>query len=269
MIYFLNKIRLFILKNIYENNNMGILSFDKLSFVVGLGITLLLCGLIMFYVKQKFSVYDRAITEQSQLLKHLVSSIQMSSSQTLSADGAVHSARRAHDIFGGVTNNDSRIVVSDDDGDDDGDEENCDNDSDSDTVSDDSSSDDSSSDDDEDDDNISGKTFNILDNIKVVSVDDLRLSNETKLVDEISNVNIDTEETNIGNDINILNTDELNFDENGELIEKETFDNENLDNLLEKRKYVELNKSQLQDLCKERNLSIKGSKKDLIDRLME
>ena len=100
MIYLFNKIRLFILKNIYQIYNMGIFGFDKVSFVVGLGITLLLCGLIMFYVKQRFSVYDRAITEQSQLLKYLVSSIQVGpppmSDNLFSAPGAVEQAKRVY-----------------------------------------------------------------------------------------------------------------------------------------------------------------------------
>ena len=70
-------------------------------------------------------------------------------------------------------------------------------------------------------------------------------------------------------ELNVLNTEELKLDETDELMENKLSSSDNLENLLEKKKYVDLSKTQLQELCKERNLSIKGSKKDLIDRLME
>jgi hypothetical protein len=62
---------------------------------------------------------------------------------------------------------------------------------------------------------------------------------------------------------------EVNIDNNDESLNDKTYSIDNLDNMLEKKKYVDLSKAQLQELCKERNLSFKGSKKDLIDRLME
>lgn len=263
---------------------MGLFGFDKLSFVAGLGITLLLCGLIMFYVKQKFSVYDRTIMEQSQLLKHLVSSIQMNSS-SLAANGAVESARKAHDLFGDETNTKiiNRIVVSDDE-DDDGDEDD-DASSDSETVSDSDDNDDSDDSDDSDDDeesnvNMISKLNTLEDeklNIKVVNVDDLNILNNAELLSEEQSTSLkinkekDTyqEENQMINDENDEN-DENDINENVDNTEKKwILENDNLENIKEKSKYVELNKSQLQELCKERNLSIKGSKKDLIDRLIE
>jgi hypothetical protein len=287
MIYLFNKIRLFILKNIYQNYNMGIFGLDKLSFVVGLGITLLLCGLIMFYVKQKFAVYDRTIMEQSQLLKHLVTSIQMNSViGSASAPGAVDSARRAHTLFGGEERNDSRIIVSDDEDEDD-DNSNESYSSDTESESDSESSDSDSESENEENPNNSHKPFNInitqLDNeklnikqinlsndIKVVNVDDLRVANETldNLTTELlSHISVNRESNE--DELNVLNTEELKLDETDELMENKLSSSDNLENLLEKKKYVDLSKTQLQELCKERNLSIKGSKKDLIDRLME
>jgi len=253
---------------------MGLFGFDKVSFVVGLGITLLLCGLIMFYVKQKFSVYDRAIMEQSQLLKHLVSSIQMNSS-SLSANGAVDTARKVHNLFGEENN---RIVVSDDESGDDDNDDNDDNvSSDSETISDSDDSDDDCDDsvdgDNECDNNIEGcvTESNSLEdeklNIKVVNVDDLNILNINHLSEEqTTNLMFNKEnDTYTEND-----NDEQDINENVDNAEKKwILENDNLEIMTEKSKYIELNKVQLQELCKERNLSIKGSKKDLIDRLIE
>jgi hypothetical protein len=266
---------------------MGTFGFDKLSFIVGLGITLLLCGLIMFYVKQKFSVYDRSITEQSQLLKYLVSSIQMGPQCPVSAPGAVDEAKRAHNSFGIVGgNSDGRILVSDDEDDDNESEDESDIDSDesdseSDSVSDNENDDDNYSHKSKlfnlnssvlDDDKLNIKQINLSsDNIKIVNVDDVRLASEhiNHLTSELlSEDNHNHRENNQSHDDD-KTLQELNLDDNDELIGDSTSKLDNLENMLEKRKYVELSKTQLQDLCKERNLSQKGSKKDLIDRLME
>ena len=300
MIYLLNKIRLFILKNIYQNYNMGIFCFDKLSFVVGLGITLLLCGLIMFYVKQRFSVYDRAITEQSQLLKYLVSSIQSGpsiSSDSISAPGAVEEAKRIHNSlssFGG--NDDKRIVVSDDENDSESEtESDSDMESDSETESDSDAENDTETESGNDgssqvpqsyqhksfsvnpsvlvdDEKLNIKQINLSnENIKVVNVDNLRLTNEqsVNLVNELLSHLENHDEMSLCNEDKCINIQEVNFDHNDESVTDKTSSVDNLDNMLEKKKYIDLSKTQLQELCKERNLSFKGSKKDLIDRLME
>jgi hypothetical protein len=260
---------------------------DKLCFVIGLGITLLLCGLIMFYVKQRFSVYDRAITEQSQMLKHLVSSIQTDTSFLRSAQGAVNAAKNAREMFettlGGdqcvgdecdvVEDNVHRIVVSDD-------EDNSGSVSDSDSESDSESESESENDVEGeenveqavslDDNKLNIRQINVND-IKVVKLDDLTINENIQSLtsDEIESVSehfkFDVDETN---DMSSNLVDSILSYHNGDDID--TDDSlSNLDPSFSKNKYLDLSKSQLQDLCKEKNFSVKGSKKDLIDRLIE
>lgn len=108
---------------------MPFCKFESLGFIINLGITLLLCGLIMFYVRQRFAAYDRHLSEQSQLLKHLVSNIQTTllPSNELATSSAIKAAQKFHD---------EKIVVSDDEVDDESDSEsNEDTESDSDMDS--------------------------------------------------------------------------------------------------------------------------------------
>lgn len=282
--YILNKIRLFILKNIYQIYYMSIFGVDKLAFVVGLGITLLLCGLIMFYVKQKFAIYDRALMDIGQQLKYLVGSIQHgipSQDSSISAQGAVDQAKRTYSMFGG--DSDNRILVSDDENEKESDGSESENDSESDdsdneSVSDNEKDDNSASNNHLhnsfvqnhsvlDDDTLNIKQINLpFDNIKVVNVNDLRLMNEQTIVstNELSHMDNGA----VCSEDKCVNLEEFKLDNNDELLIK-IHNDDNLESILKKKIYVDLTKSELQELCKERNLSVKGSKKDLIDRLIE
>lgn len=60
---------------------MNFFKIEGNGFVICLGIILLLTGLIMFYVKQRFAVYDKLLSEQNKLLKHVVSNIENMSTQ--------------------------------------------------------------------------------------------------------------------------------------------------------------------------------------------
>ena len=77
---------------------MPFFKFESFGFIISLGITLLLCGLLMFYVRQRFAAYDRHLIEQSQLLKHLVSNIQTNlvPSSELAAASAMKAAQQIH-----------------------------------------------------------------------------------------------------------------------------------------------------------------------------
>jgi hypothetical protein len=258
---------------------MGILGCDKLWFVVGVGITLLLSGLIMFYVKQKFSVYDRHITEQSQMLKHLVNSIQSNTLHSLSSRDAVYAAQKAHEQLSNDKNDEhSRIVVSDDEGNEndytDDDDDDDDDDDEDDSDSDDSFS--SHSDSDEVDSRVNSKNIIVskLDdklNIKQINLlnDGVNILNIEDLSDvsQVLNNNSDEFYSDLSNNVKVVSL-KLNDDNN--LVE-ETLSSSKMNDLenTDKNIYVELSKQQLQDLCKERDLSTKGSKKDLIDRLLE
>lgn len=316
---------------------------DKLWFVISLGITLLLSGLIMFYVKQRFSVYDRHITEQNQLLKHLVNSIRTNASP-LSAKGAVDEARKYHEQLNlnNMVNANSLIVVSDDENEE----------SDEDSSSEESTADDSKESDtesDSDDNDVEEHDDNKL-NIKQINLSNdgigigigLKLDNLSgmfKYLDKTSGDNDDNESNNSDDDaddsddsddsdddsgeesqlelvsnetnncvllqcVNIedtlnlnndnenennetsqlqfpnmnnsqkslpseLKTVSVNLNENDEKVELSVSENGDLENLLIKQKYIDMSKHNLQELCKERNISSKGSKKELIDRLLE
>jgi len=117
---------------------MPFFKFESFGFIISLGITLLLCGLLMFYVRQRFAAYDRHLIEQSQLLKHLVSNIQTNlvPSSELAAASAMKAAQQIHNNKN--NENTDKIVVSDDEIDS---ESESDSESDSDSDSSDSVSD--------------------------------------------------------------------------------------------------------------------------------
>ena len=124
---------------------MPFFKFESVGFIISLGITLLLCGLLMFYVRQRFAAYDRHLIEQSQLLKHLVSNIQTNlvPSSELAAASAMKAAQQIHNKKNVNENNKNnentdKIVVSDDEIDS---ESESDSESDSDSDSSDSVSD--------------------------------------------------------------------------------------------------------------------------------
>jgi len=252
---------------------------NKILFAVVFGIVVMAMGLILFYVRQKFSVYDRAITEQSQLLKHLVNSIHNNS---LSARGASDEARRVHEQIS--RDNSTRIIVSDDEDNNDDEEYNDDDDDDDDSINSSSETEDTESSEEEDD-NISENEENELNNphIVVSKINDDKINikqinllnmeeNDNELnVEDISaklafEDNTSTLENGSQDNLKIVSLN-LNEDENKSNIMSSNYDY--LENMLMKKKYIELSKQQLQDLCKDKNLSTKGSKKDLIDRLLE
>lgn len=121
---------------------MAFFKFESFGFIISLGITLLLCGLLMFYVRQRFAAYDRHLIEQSQLLKHLVSNIQTNlvPSSELAAASAIKTAQQIHNKknVNEKNENNDKIIVSDDEIDSESEsdsESECDSDS-SDIVSD-------------------------------------------------------------------------------------------------------------------------------------
>jgi hypothetical protein len=98
----------------------NIFNFGNLGFVVNLGIVLLLTGLIMLYVKNKFSIYDKCLEEQSNMLRHLVTTLQTQQlrggnshyNNELASNVAIDTARRIN-LNNSLKKND-KIIVSDD-----------------------------------------------------------------------------------------------------------------------------------------------------------
>lgn len=294
---------------------MPFFKFESFGFIISLGITLLLCGLIMFYVRQRFAAYDRHLIEQSQLLKHLVSNIQtnMGPSSELASSSAIHAAQLIHNRKN-VGENNEKIVVSDDEIDSDSESE-SENESDSES---------SVSDSDSEDENKNNKcetlgkcqilpfgnmlstlmTVNKSSNKKDMSENDTNedsdeestdsscdslsresLSNDeiikeqikhidfTPTIDDIkvlenddvdSYLNVHNLDEEISNKNNVL--DEIHVTKLNDVIEKS-------DNLETKKKPIfnlkDLSKKALQDICKDRNLPINGTKGDLINRLSQ
>lgn len=331
---------------------MGILSLKPSSFIINLGITLVLSGLIMVYVKQKFASYDRHFNTIDNHLKNLVSMVQKQSASlatsavnwcsqpdsklksntsgnsSLAAEGAVEAAKNAHEMFGGVDSdsklNDkslNKIIVSD-------------NESESYTDDDDEEEDDESSSDSNTEENekieeivldnfklngdikqifitneepmhflnnlmvlgnqkILGETLDLddanessIDSIEDLSESDSDDENDEKIDNELVDIESKllclTTETIIDNIENIeshtsvddslstliVNDEADNYDKEVRETETET-EREELSPLnMSVGQLVEMSKNNLQDLCKSRNLSIKGSKKELIDRLL-
>lgn len=326
---------------------MGILSLKPSSFIINLGITLVLSGLIMVYVKQKFASYDKQFNTIDNYLKNLVSMVQKQSASfasasssrvnwcsqsdskndsehtksSLAAEGALDAAKDAHDRFG------DKIVVSD-------------NESDSETESEteDDSESESETDAETDIENkteknieeihldnlkfngeikqifitgeepmhflnnlmvlgnpkIIGKTLDLdmeLDNLKDNETDDdtsdssdtenddseseddsllannqLEIKNDESYVKDSESLSqTNTEVLNLSNVFNVLKTQ----NENQSKLEENESLSLSLSHLnMSVGQLVEMSKNNLQELCKSRNLSIKGSKKELIDRLL-
>lgn len=334
---------------------MGILSLKPSSFIINLGITLVLSGLIMVFIKQKFASYDKQFQIIDYNLKNLLTTVQKQTasfassavnwcsqsdskvnlnkeSSSLAAEGALDAAKEAHEKFGTTGNilsqksdkNLNKIVVSDNEEESesytDDDESNSDSETeeseneesekveeiqldnlklngeikqifitneepmhflnnlmvlgnhkkllgetldldnlqnveldDNSNGSSDNSSDDDSESESENEDNEDNENNKIL--------SDESTTIETKLVSLIpenivENVNASNETPNKNEDQNILKNEEP------ETIESLSPLNMSVGQL------VEMSKNNLQELCKSRNLSIKGSKKELIDRLL-
>jgi hypothetical protein len=126
-------------------NILSFLNFGNLSFIVSLGIILLLTSMIMLYVRTKFASYDKCLEEQSNLLKKLVISLQtpnivggnfINNDSKLASNVAINTARQIN-----INNkSDKKIIVSDDEDDEytndsDDDEIESDSESDSETQS--------------------------------------------------------------------------------------------------------------------------------------
>jgi hypothetical protein len=98
----------------------NIFNFGNLTFVVNLGIILLLTGLIMLYVRNKFSTYDRCLEEQSNMLRHLITTLQNQQYNSVNAgpntelasDIAIKTARKIN-----YNRQNNKIIVSDDEDD--------------------------------------------------------------------------------------------------------------------------------------------------------
>jgi hypothetical protein len=315
---------------------MGILDKIKSShFIINLGITLVLSGLIMVYVKQKFSSYDRQLNYQNGLLKeltHLVKKMQLQSNgiPSLASDGAIDAAKIAHKQFSEKIN-DNKIKVSDSESSDTDDSE---------------SETESESEDEDENDNDSEDTVeierenkpfqefseikqiiitnsnegNVLDNLhnlmsvsRPLSIKNMNLENLESLDLDLDNLNEDGIENGSESDSEMssdsdsdndnenedsdnvnkenqsqsmknmnLNYNEMNINNNSELMSmssygskvvenpntEEELNQNNENSKLELNHLVDMSKTQLQELCKTKNLSIKGSKKELIDRIL-
>lgn len=96
----------------------NIFNFGNLGFIVNLGIVLLLTGIIMLYIRHKFSIYDNCLEEQSKMLRQLVVTLQnnnysnkceMSNNDNeLASNIAISSARKIN------SKKSNKIIVSDD-----------------------------------------------------------------------------------------------------------------------------------------------------------
>lgn len=325
---------------------MGILSLKPSSFIINLGITLVLSGLIMVFIKQKFASYDKQFNTIDNHLKNLVSMVQKQSvslasspvnwcsqpdskvnlnkdSSSLAAEGALDAAKEAHEKFGGVSQKDdkslNKIVVSD-------------NEEESESYTD----DDDESKSDSDSGSESEESEELEQNVEEIQLDNLKLNGEIKQIfitnEEpmhfLNNLMIlgnhkkvlgetldldnlqESELHNNTNDSSDNSSDdetesESDNEDNGD--GDESINNESklvslmpeniVDNVNNETPYnneeqnirtnevsesteslsplnmsvgqlVEMSKNNLQELCKSRNLSIKGSKKELIDRLL-
>lgn len=298
---------------------MPFFKFESFGFIISLGITLLLCGLIMFYVRQRFAAYDRHLIEQSQLLKHLVSNIQtnIGPSSELASSSAIKAAQLIHNRKN-VDENNEKIVVSDDEIDSDSESEN-ESESDSETSVSDSDSEDENknnkcealgkcpilpfgnmlttlmsankssnkknmsekdSNEDTNEDSDEESTDSSRDSLSIESLSDDQITKEqikqiefTPTIDDItelenddvdSYLNVHNLDDEISNKNNVL--DEIHVTKLNDVIEKS-------DNLETKKKTIfnlkDLSKKALQDICKDRNLPINGTKGELINRLSQ
>jgi hypothetical protein len=298
---------------------MPFFKFESFGFIISLGITLLLCGLIMFYVRQRFAAYDRHLIEQSQLLKHLVSNIQtnIGPSSELASSSAIKAAQLIHNRKN-VDENNEKIVVSDDEIDSDSESEN-ESESDSETSVSDSDSEDENknnkcealgkcpilpfgnmlttlmsankssnkknmsekdSNEDTNEDSDEESTDSSRDSLSIESLSDDQITKEkikhidfTPKLDNIkvlenddfdSALNVHNLDEEISNKNNVL--DEIHVTKLNDVIEKS-------DNLETKKTTIfnlkDLSKKALQDICKDRNLPINGTKGELINRLSQ
>lgn len=228
---------------------------DKISFLICLGVTLLLTGLIIFFMRQKFAVYDRHITEQSQLLKHLVLKLENNIHTTnamLASPSAVAAAKDAHKQFGSahpMLNNSSKIIVSDD-------EES----SDSDCSEDDDDASSSSSDDDSEMSEIDADNLNV--NCKQIKLDEHTIGSQCAVDYHLALDDVDQTKT-----INLNTLDDLEVDEDSDLDQDsdDDSDDDSNDDISLKCDPCGLIENHAEDKITVVHSNIDASKDDIID----
>lgn len=288
------------------------------GFVICLGIILLLTGLIMFYVKQRFSVYDKIISEQNKLLKHVVASIEyssiggMQSANGLSNSIALQTAREVSlRNKSEINDQSSRISVSDDESSEeiesksDEEESECEDSSenDEDSVEDEpeyknnnhsqtkilkisnldyltdlrdgsssSSIDNIDSDDDDEDESEESSQEESMNETKklnmsehFIKVIELPSVSDINNIDEESGFKI---ETGTNKESELLTT-KLNVEEVHEDVKHSISKKIDLANNLASSTLNGLKKTELEAMCKDKNLNTKGTRLELIKRLSE
>jgi hypothetical protein len=261
--------------------------FSKLkcsSPIICLGVTIVLCGFIFLYMRQRFAVYDKHILEQSKMLKHLIGNIQsnmaapMSGGGNLASNEALQAARATFNKMSA-----ERIIVSDDESCDE-DDELAEDDEETETDSD-SDSDTDSDSDSESDDGINADEIHLkcsanecTDEIKHInikdSIEDLDLEPEVSslAIDDVS-TEIKVEKLNYSDECMEVAADmEIDEDEIKPIMidaPPANGGNESLDIDSHLLSLNDLKKNQLIELCKARNLSINGNRNELIKRLSE
>lgn len=163
-------------------NIMNLFGLEGSSFIISLGLTLLVAGVIMFYCLRRFNMLETSIIEQGRILQSFIMRMQEreNSSTQLANDIAINSALNQTMVKEDV----SKIEVSDDEDEDKDEDEESDYDESDDDESDDDESD--KNEQDEDDDNKEKDNIN-LENQIVGQMDNDKCIDISKLT-EISNI---------------------------------------------------------------------------------
>lgn len=235
------------------------------GFMISLGISLLLFGLIMFFIKQKFSFYDETLKKQSDFLKHLALSVQTK----LSAVGGTQSIQQQIQppVENGQSSQDTKPVYLESNTFENNEFEKI-------KVSDDGSDSSESEDDSEEeksyfsnsDDELESKSIQIV-------LQKIDVTNDVSNNCVVALNTMDIDKDNIESDKN--DSDDLSEICDSSDDEEKTQDelsNNPVSNLEQDNIALNLSKlkvKQLTELCKQKNLPHTGKKEDLIARLNE
>lgn len=175
-------------------NIMNLFGLEGSSFIISLGLTLLVAGVIMFYCLRRFNMLETSIIEQGRILQSFIMRMQEreNSSSQLANDVAINSALNQSM----VKEDDSKIEVSDDENEDDDEESDYD-------ESDDEESDEEESDKNEDNINLENQIGGQMDNDKCIDISKItEISNI--VTDKTFNSVVSLELSNLDNPLDIV-----------------------------------------------------------------
>ena len=253
---------------------MNLFGLEGSGFIISLGITLLLSGLIMYYCVQRINSLEQSLVKQGEIIQTFIYKL---NDFELQNNSIPHQSNLESNFSGDNQLVESKIDVSDDEDDDEGDEE----------------GDDDDEEDDEDNDNIKlltidSKNSNFLEQSSDIESDSYSDSDSDNQsisdIEEVKEDNIvpssDISSVEIFQDISLINIEKIVIDDDHDINNNNDNDKDkkvieiNNDDSTENINYTKMKVTELRELAVKKNLvkstdNIKYKKDELIQLLQK